>query len=52
MFLGIHAWARHLDLAMRQEHRAGEKLFVNFAGQHWRPWSRRTTCPAEQSRVP
>ncbi len=28
-----HAWARHLDLVMRQEHRAGEKLFVDFAGQ-------------------
>jgi transposase len=27
------AWQRHLDLVMRQEHRAGEKLFVDFAGQ-------------------
>jgi transposase len=27
------AWARHLDVVMRQEHRAGEKLFVDFAGQ-------------------
>src|SRR5664280_1565510 len=26
-------WARHLDVVMRQEHRAGEKLFVDFAGQ-------------------
>ena len=26
-------FARHLDLVMRQEHRAGEKLFVDFAGQ-------------------
>ncbi len=27
-------WQRHLDVVMRQEHRAGEKLFVDFAGQH------------------
>jgi transposase len=26
------AWAGRLDLVMRQEHRAGEKLFVDFAG--------------------
>ena len=27
------AWERHLDVVMRQEHRAGEKLFVDFAVQ-------------------
>src|SRR5262249_61460287 len=27
------AWARQLDLVMRQPHRAGEKLFVDYAGQ-------------------
>lgn len=27
------AWARQLDVVLRQEHRAGEKLFVDFAGQ-------------------
>ena len=27
------AWAGKLDLVMRQEHRAGEKLFVDYAGQ-------------------
>jgi len=27
------AWAAKLDVAMRQEHRAGEKLFVDYAGQ-------------------
>lgn len=27
------AWQRRLDVVMRQEHRAGEKLFVDFAGQ-------------------
>jgi transposase len=26
-------WQRHLDVVMRQEHRAGEKLFVDYAGQ-------------------
>ncbi len=25
-------WARQLDVVLRQEHRAGEKLFVDFAG--------------------
>lgn len=25
-------WRRHLDVVMRQEHRAGEKLFVDFPG--------------------
>ena len=29
----IRAWARKLDLVMRQTHRAGEKLFVDYAGQ-------------------
>ena len=27
------SWAEKLDLVMRQEHRAGEKLFVDYAGQ-------------------
>lgn len=27
------AWAGKIDLVMRQEHRAGEKLFVDYAGQ-------------------
>jgi transposase len=26
-------WARTLDVCLRQEHRAGEKLFVDYAGQ-------------------
>jgi len=26
-------WTRKLDLTLRQEHRAGEKLFVDYAGQ-------------------
>lgn len=31
--LRYRAWQRHLDVVMRQEHRAGEKLFVDFPGQ-------------------
>ena len=27
------AWASKLDVVMRQEHRAGEKLFVDYAGR-------------------
>jgi transposase len=27
------AWRRHVDVVMRQVHRAGEKLFVDFPGQ-------------------
>ena len=26
-------WQRHLDVVMRGEHRAGEKLFVDYPGQ-------------------
>jgi transposase len=28
-----HQWAGKLDLTLRQEHRAGEKLFIDYAGQ-------------------
>jgi transposase len=27
-----HEWAGKLDVVLRQEHRAGEKLFVDYAG--------------------
>ncbi len=27
-----HDWARHLDVVLRQDHRAGEKTFVDHAG--------------------
>jgi transposase len=30
---GYRRWAGKLDLVMRQHHRAGEKLFVDYAGQ-------------------
>lgn len=26
-------WAKHLDVSMRQHHKAGEKLFIDYAGQ-------------------
>ena len=28
-----HAWAKKLDVVMRHDHRAGEKLFIDYAGQ-------------------
>ncbi|MBM4258004.1 MAG: IS21 family transposase [Deltaproteobacteria bacterium] len=28
-----HAWAKHLDVVMRHEHRAGEKVFIDYAGE-------------------
>ncbi len=36
------AWAGRLDVVMRQEHRAGEKLFVDYAGQTVEVVDRRT----------
>src|SRR5579859_7554920 len=36
------AFEGHLDLVMRQEHRAGEKLFVDFPGQRLAIYDRRT----------
>ena len=36
------AWAGKLDVVMRQEHRAGEKLFVDYAGQTAEVVDRRT----------
>jgi transposase len=36
------AWAGQLDVVMRQEHRAGEKLFVDYAGQTVAVVDRRT----------
>ena len=35
-------WAGRLDVVMRQEHRAGEKLFVDYAGQTVEVVDRRT----------
>ena len=36
------AWTRKLDVVMRQEHRSGEKLFVDYAGQTVEVVDRRT----------
>ncbi len=36
------SWAGRLDVVMRQEHRAGEKLFVDYAGQTVEVVDRRT----------
>jgi len=36
------AWSAKLDVVMRQEHRAGEKLFVDYAGQTVEVVDRRT----------
>ena len=36
------AWSARLDVVMRQEHRAGEKLFVDYAGQTIEVVDRRT----------
>jgi transposase len=30
---GYRSWLRQVDVVLRQEHRAGEKVFVDFAGQ-------------------
>jgi transposase len=30
---GYRQWVKKIDLSLRQEHRAGEKLFVDYAGQ-------------------
>jgi transposase len=40
------AFQRTLDLVMRQEHRAGEKCFVDFPGQRLPIYDRRTNAPA------
>ena len=36
------AWAKRVDVVMRQEHRAGEKLFVDYAGHTAEVIDRRT----------
>lgn len=35
-FCGLYReWRGHLDVVMRQQHRAGDKLFVDYAGMHF-----------------
>jgi transposase len=45
------AWQGHLDLVMRQEHRAGEKLFVDFPGQRLPIYDRRTNAVALEAEL-
>ncbi len=40
--LHYRAFECHLDLSMRQEHRAGDRLFVDFPGQRLPIWQRRS----------
>ena len=44
-------WQRHLDLVMRQEHRAGEKLFVDFPGQRLPIYDGRTNAVAFEAEL-
>ncbi|MCH8853212.1 MAG: IS21 family transposase [Planctomycetes bacterium] len=44
------AWRGQLDVVMRQEHRAGEKLFVDYAG-HTMPIIDRRTGEARQAQI-
>ena len=44
------AWQGKLDLVMRQDHRAGEKLFVDYAG-HTVPVIDRTTGEIHEAQV-
>ena len=43
-------WSGKLDLVMRQEHRAGEKLFVDYAGQTV-PLTERATGEIRQAQI-
>ena len=49
--LRYRAWQRHVDVVMRQEYRAGEKLFVDFPGQHLAIYDRRTGAVATQAEL-
>ncbi|MGH8936053.1 MAG: IS21 family transposase [Acidimicrobiia bacterium] len=44
-------WQRHIDVVMRQEHKAGEKLFVDFAGQRLSIWDPATGELAAEAEV-
>ncbi len=45
------AWKLHLDVVMRQEHKAGEKMFVDFPGQTVPIYDRRTGQLAMQAEL-
>ena len=44
-------WRRHLDVVMRQEHKAGEKLFVDFPGQQIPIYDERTGAVAFEAEL-
>ena len=44
------AWTQHLDVVMRQHHRAGEKLFVDYAG-HTVPVINRETGELREAQI-
>jgi transposase len=37
-----HGWARRLDVVLRHDHRAGEKMFVDYAGAKIPMYDRQT----------
>ena len=45
------AWKRGIDVVMRQEHKAGEKLFVDFPGQKIPIYDARTGQVALQAEL-
>jgi transposase len=49
--LHYRAFQRHLDLPMRQEHRAGEKLFVDFPGARLAIYDRRSGAVAFEAEL-
>src|SRR5205823_11364301 len=49
--LHYRTFQRHLDLPMRQEHRAGEKLFVDFPGAVLSIYDRRSGAVAFEAEL-
>jgi transposase len=51
-FANLHrAWKKKVDVVMRQEHRAGEKLFVDFPGEKIPIYDRRTGALALEAEL-
>jgi len=44
-------WARHVDVVMRQEHKAGERLFVDFPGRRIPIYDPRTGAVAMEAEL-
>jgi transposase len=45
------SWQQHIDLVMRHEHRAGEKMFVDFPGQTVPIYDRETEAPVMEAQI-